>query len=41
MVNDFINIDKINNHLSRQFIEHKKAMTYAVGNTIPGYGQAL
>jgi len=32
MVNNSTNINKMNNHLSPQIIEHKKIMTYDVGN---------
>jgi hypothetical protein len=40
MVNHSTNINKTNNQLSRQFIEHKKTITYDVGNPAPGFGQA-
>jgi hypothetical protein len=41
MVNNFTNINKTNNHLSPQSIEHKKkTMIYDVGNPGPSLGQA-
>ena len=40
MVNNSNNINKTNNHLSIQIIEHKKnTMTYGIGNIGPGLGQ--
>ena len=32
MVNNFNNINKTNNHISPQIIEHKKTTSYNVGN---------
>ena len=40
MVNNSTDINKQNNHLSHQSIEHKEAKTYDVGNPGPGLGQA-
>jgi hypothetical protein len=40
MVNNSTNINKINNHLSSLLTEHKKNMTYDVGNPDSGIGQA-
>jgi hypothetical protein len=41
IVNNSININKANNHLSFQIIEHKKYdMTYNVGNPDPDLGRA-
>jgi hypothetical protein len=41
MVNNSNNINKTNNHLSTQNIEHKKkTITYGIGNSGPGLGQA-
>jgi hypothetical protein len=39
IVNNAININKTNNHLSHQIIEHKNTMTYDVGNQGPGLRQ--
>jgi hypothetical protein len=37
MVNNSININKTNNHISPHIIEHKnKIMTYGIGNQGPG-----
>jgi hypothetical protein len=35
-----ININKTNNHLSSELTEHKREMTYDVGNLGPGLGKA-
>jgi hypothetical protein len=35
-VNNSTNINKTNNHLSPQLTEHKKTMTYGIGNLGPG-----
>jgi len=40
MVNNSTNIYKANNQLSPQIIEHRKSMTYNVGNPGPGLGRA-
>jgi hypothetical protein len=40
MVNNATNINKTQNHISSQPIEHKKTTTYDVGNSGPGLGQA-
>jgi hypothetical protein len=41
MVNNSNNINKTNNHLSTQNIEHKKKpITYGIGNSGPGLEQA-
>ena len=41
MVNNSININKTNNHLTPQTIEYKKkTTTYGVGNPGPSFGQA-
>ena len=42
MDNNSININKTNNHLSSQLIEHdkKKGQRHDVGNPGPGLGQA-
>jgi len=41
MVNNLININKTNNHLSLQIIEHKKkTTTYNIGNPGSDLGQA-
>jgi len=40
MVNSAIDINKRNNHLSSQIIEHKKTPTYEFGNPCAGFGQA-
>ena len=43
MVNNSTNINKTNNNLSSQIIEHKKkkTMTYDIGNSGPDLRQAL
>jgi hypothetical protein len=38
-VNNSTNINKTNNHLSPQLTEHKKTMTYGIGNLGPGLWQ--
>jgi len=40
MVNNSTNINKSNNYLSPQIIEHKKITTNDIGNPCPGWGQA-
>jgi hypothetical protein len=40
MVNKSTNINKTNNHLSPQIIEHNKTTSYDVVNPVPGLGQA-
>ena len=40
MVNNSININKTNNHVSPQLIDHKKTTAYDIGNTVLGLGQA-
>ena len=41
MINNSTNIDKTNNKLSRQIIEHKTTMTYGIWNPChPALGQA-
>ena len=37
MVSNFTNINETNNRLAYSFIEHKKIMTYGVGNLGPGF----
>ena len=39
MVNNSTNINKLNNHLSTGFIEHK-TMTIDIGHPVSGLGQA-
>jgi len=39
MFNNSTNINKTNNHLSRQITEHKKRPRYEVGNPGPGLRQ--
>jgi hypothetical protein len=39
MVKNDTNINKTNNHLSPQTIEHKKKGTYGIGNPDPELGQ--
>ena len=39
MVKNPSNINKTNNYISPQIIEHKKTTTYDVGNPRPGMGQ--
>ena len=41
MVNNSTDINKKNNHLSHQSIEHKETMTYDVGNPGPVAGFKL
>jgi len=41
MANNSTNTNKTNDNLSPQTIEHKKTMTYGIGNSCPGFGQAL
>ena len=36
MINNVTIINKTNNHISPQFIEHRKTMTYIIRN--PGHG---
>jgi hypothetical protein len=40
MVNNSININKVNNHLKPSLTEHEKNMTYDLGNSSPCLGQA-
>jgi hypothetical protein len=40
MANNSTNINKTNDHLLPQLIEHKKTTTYDVGNPGSGLGQA-
>ena len=40
VVNNFTNINKTNNYLSPQITEHKKTVTYGIGNPGPGLRQA-
>ena len=39
MFNNSTKINKMNNHLSPQAIEHKKTKTYGIGNPGPDLGQ--
>jgi hypothetical protein len=43
MVNNSTNINKMNNHLSSQLIEHKKRLWNDVGNSVPvlGHGNSV